>query len=411
MPTREPTPEQLAQRPRPEFESCGDTHSVRAEIAHAGATLPSSELAADTPRVLADLSIGGRHPGRRAEAIGTELVTRGGDPAESHRTRELAPQVPDAPAAVAAEVDGGRYPRRTGGHGCGARNPQWREDEVACRATLAGRTHDRGPRPEPPECPSDRKHASRLTQCPAAREPEFAGEVVEPADRPGRVAWQPERRVGTGGVSARDRHAFGYRVAAEARARNAEAASRRAIVGDGRACDWAIQERWLAGYVPVVDVIPARGDVRQAAGATGVGDAGRRDGYTGRLRSCRRGRGSDVPGELGAEQERTGAAPGDAGATDPRVAVGRARVDGRSNVERMTHPGYRRSGLPVTRSRVGSRIKEVHYRAKGTEKFWNESGAESVPAGRAAARCDDERPAKHLAARPGSQFHRRARAV
>lgn len=58
-----------------------------------------------------------------------------------------------------------------------------------------------------------------------------------------------------------------------------------------------------------------------------------------------------------------------------------------------------------------SLIKEVNSRVKGTEKFWNEQGAESVLAIRAAVLCDDDRLAKHLAARPGCQFQRRTKAA
>jgi hypothetical protein len=58
---------------------------------------------------------------------------------------------------------------------------------------------------------------------------------------------------------------------------------------------------------------------------------------------------------------------------------------------------------------VESLIKEINYRVKGTEKLWNELGAESVLQVRAAVLSDDDRLAKHLAARPGSPFRRHAR--
>ena len=67
----------------------------------------------------------------------------------------------------------------------------------------------------------------------------------------------------------------------------------------------------------------------------------------------------------------------------------------RNNAERMKYPEYRKAGLLVTSSWVESLIKEINYRVKGTEKFWNEHGAESILAVRAAALCDDERLAKH----------------
>ncbi|WP_162671623.1 hypothetical protein [Gemmata massiliana] len=82
----------------------------------------------------------------------------------------------------------------------------------------------------------------------------------------------------------------------------------------------------------------------------------------------------------------------------------------RNNADRVKYPEYRKAGLPVTSSWVESLIKEINYRVKGTEKFWNEHGAESVLAVRAAVLSDDERLTKHLAARPGSPFQRRTAA-
>jgi hypothetical protein len=92
-----------------------------------------------------------------------------------------------------------------------------------------------------------------------------------------------------------------------------------------------------------------------------------------------------VRAELDAEQEGIGAAPADAGATDPRVVLARVRGYLRNNAERMKYPEYRKAGLPVTSSWVESLIKEINYRVKGTEKFWNEDGAERILAVRAAA--------------------------
>jgi len=46
------------------------------------------------------------------------------------------------------------------------------------------------------------------------------------------------------------------------KARNLEAARRRAFVGDGQAYNWAIQKRWFAQYVPVVDFIHVLGYVQ-----------------------------------------------------------------------------------------------------------------------------------------------------
>jgi hypothetical protein len=57
---------------------------------------------------------------------------------------------------------------------------------------------------------------------------------------------------------------------------------------------------------------------------------------------------------------------------------------------RMDYPAYRREGLPVSSSMIESLIKEINYRVKGTEEFWNRlNGADHILHTRAAALCDD----------------------
>lgn len=64
---------------------------------------------------------------------------------------------------------------------------------------------------------------------------------------------------------------------------------------------------------------------------------------------------------------------------------------------------YRRAGLPMTTAWMESLVKEINYRVKGTEMFWNNpGGAEAILQVRAAALCDDDRLAQHLETRPGS---------
>jgi len=65
---------------------------------------------------------------------------------------------------------------------------------------------------------------------------------------------------------------------------------------------------------------------------------------------------------------------------------------------RMNYPEYRKQGLPVTSSMVESLIKEINYRVKGTEKFWdNPEGAEAILQLRAAVLSDDDRLAPDYA--------------
>ena len=68
----------------------------------------------------------------------------------------------------------------------------------------------------------------------------------------------------------------------------------------------------------------------------------------------------------------------------------------------MKYPEYRQAGLPVTTAGMESLVKEMNYRVKGTEMFWNDpDGAEAILQVRAASLCDDERLAKHLRNRAG----------
>ena len=62
----------------------------------------------------------------------------------------------------------------------------------------------------------------------------------------------------------------------------------------------------------------------------------------------------------------------------------------------------------MTTAWMESLVKEMNYRVKGTEMFWNDpEGAEAILQVRAAALCDDERLTEHLRTRPGCPFTRR----
>ena len=80
-----------------------------------------------------------------------------------------------------------------------------------------------------------------------------------------------------------------------------------------------------------------------------------------------------------------------------------------NNQDRMKYPEYRQAGLPVTTAWMESLVKEMNYRVKGTEMFWNDPDAQrgDLYEVRAASLCDDERLAKHMRSRAGCAFTRR----
>ena len=111
-------------------------------------------------------------------------------------------------------------------------------------------------------------------------------------------------------------------------------------------------------------------------------------------RSCGRGKASSA------------SRPADAADNDPRKIVARTITYLENNRLRMNYPGYRKAGLPVTTAWMESLVKEVNYRVKGTEMFWNNpEGAEAILQVRAAALSDDDRLSKYLHTRARLPLH------
>jgi hypothetical protein len=404
------------QRPLLQLDSHGYSPAVLHKIVTAGGLLKSFAGAAKALTVLAEIHISERHVGRLTEEIGGELRHQRDAQTALHRARKLLPQVANVPALVAVEVDGGRLHTRAEGQGPGVHAPAWREDKIACLQTLHGHTYATDPQPEPPPCFTTPERVAALAHGVQQRLPAPA-ETAEPTTPPSAVpatpaaAWQPERLVRTCVATLQDSDAFGAMVAAEAQARNFYAATRRAFLGDGQKCNWTIQQRWFRDFVPIVDFIHVVSYVYAAAQALGATPVERWDFYISWLTAAWQGRVGEVIDALGEWQERLGAVGADEQplADDPRLVVKRTRTYLVNNQERMHYREYRRQGLPVTSALVESLIKEFNYRVKGTEKFWNESGAEDMLQVRAALLSDNDRLVEHLANRPGSPYRRYAR--
>ena len=82
---------------------------------------------------------------------------------------------------------------------------------------------------------------------------------------------------------------------------------------------------------------------------------------------------------------------------DPRQIIARTVGYLENNRTRMNYPEYRRQGMPVTTAWMESLVKEINYRVKGTEMFWNDpEGGEAILQVRAAALSDDDRLVRHL---------------
>jgi hypothetical protein len=206
-----------------------------------------------------------------------------------------------------------------------------------------------------------------------------------------------------------DSEAFGPMVAAEAQRRAFFASGRAAFVGDGQAYNWTIHRTWFPDFIDITDFVHAASYVYQAAHASTMVIENRWPVYVRWITAVWQGQVSSVLAELRALVDSS--ALDDKG----RLATLQESLTYLQNNEgRMDYPRYRRLGLPMVSALVESLVKEINWRVKGTEKFWNDdpAGAEAILQVRAALLSQDDRLVNYLAQRPGKLYRRdRARAA
>ena len=127
------------------------------------------------------------------------------------------------------------------------------------------------------------------------------------------------------------------------------------------------------------------------------------------MRAAWRGDVETVIDELTFHQQRIGLPPEDANEDDPREQHRRVIGYLENNRSRMCYAEYRKAGLPTTSAWMESAVKEMNYRIKGTEMFWNNpAGAEAILQIRSASLSDDDRLVRLLTHRPGQTHLRRS---
>ena len=87
---------------------------------------------------------------------------------------------------------------------------------------------------------------------------------------------------------------------------------------------------------------------------------------------------AEVIAELEARRQELGEPQASDAATHPRAIVAETLTYLRNQHTRMKYHPYRRDGLPITTAHLESTIKQINHRVKGSEKFWNEAGAEAL---------------------------------
>lgn len=357
--------------------------------------------------------------------IGEELAVHLQEQARAHAAGHLQPQYAEPPQLAAVSVDGGRIMARAEG-GRGIHAQAWKETKNACLLTMSSAPSQEDPHPDLPACFGKRGYVEKLvremhsTAAHSQKDAENTGDsreeapsldlLAEPGESPhGPSAsgkkWRPQRLVRTCLSSMACSDDFGPLVAGEAQRRGFHQAKRRAFLGDGQAWNWTIHAKHFAEFVPITDFVHPLGYIYEAAKAIAPTDhwavcleaaacwQGRLEDFLKRLRSWQA-RQSAVTVEKLPDH-------------DPRVIVQRALTYLENNKSRMDYPAYRREGLPVSTAMVESLIKEINFRVKGTEKFWNRpEGAERILQVRAASLRDDDWLSAWILSRPGSYFYR-----
>jgi hypothetical protein len=352
--------------------------------------------------------------------VGGELAERrDADP----KTSDALAQSPEAPPALAVvECDGGRIRTREPGHGPGVHLNEkgWRESKNACLIRALPTVCDHDPQPEPPECFVDPKHVAKIAETQAlsvaSARPKGTVEMTtvgsEPeVERPiANADWRPKRLVRTVLSSIANSKIFGKQMAREAKRRRFGEAKIKAFLGDGLPWNWSIQKAHFPEFTPILDFIHVLSYLFVAAKAVHVVPEDAWDQYLVWMRGAWQGEIAQVLEELGQWRTKRGEPPAGSPDQDPRVILATTIGYLENNQERMKYPEYRQAGMPVTTAWMESLVKEMNYRVKGTEMFWNDpEGAEAILQVRAAALCDDDRLSKHLGNRPGNPFTRRAK--
>jgi hypothetical protein len=262
----------------------------------------------------------------------------------------------------------------------------WREDKIGLLLTLQSEAPASDPCPHIPKTFLNPAHMSQLVRELKKRAPpqeEAAQETKDPqageeALRANEACWEPPEVQAKQVLATRRSWAqFGPMVATAAWTLGFFAATRKAFVADGAENNWTLHRQLFSSFVPILDFIHGLSYVFAAA----LAGRGFKEGwavYERWIQWVWSGAVDRVIAELAWRQAELGIPAKNEPEGSPRAVVARAWTYLQNNKDRMRYAEYRRLGLPITSSYVESAVKQINYRVKGTEKFWNEAGAEEL---------------------------------
>lgn len=357
---------------------------VLKKMVYAGTNARGFEQASRDLLEEAELSIAGPRIRRATERVGQERLTARGEAVERWRKLPLPEQQRSphehVPQVACVQVDGGRLQIRERTEPAASQRGEkgfWRESKVACLLRMHSQIHSVDPCPRLPEGFANIARMAEL-----CREIKGYSGVEQPVEE-ALEERDPERsgrpRVLTRNVVAMraSMETFGEHVAALAWECGFAAAPRKAFVADGQEANWTLWQRHFSHYTPILDFVHAVCYVFQAAAAARRLDDVAKV-YQRWAQAVWSGRVLEVIAELEARQQELGEPLETDADTHPRRVVARTLGYLRNQASRMRYDVYRQQGLPITSAYIESTIKQINRRVKGSEKFWNNGGAEAL---------------------------------
>lgn len=375
-------------------------------IVLAGAQSKSFSIAGKMLKSFLQLEISAKQVSLLCTDIGGELQQARDERTEAWKNRSLTQPktIADPPPALACvQIDGGRIQTREVAAGHGVFNPHWRESKNASFHRMASTSFAVDPHPDLPKCFSSRKNMGNLLSGLEELSEEPVDEINEKSD----FSWRPTPLFRSCLASMESSDEFGWMMAAEADRRGFFTARKRAFLGDGLTYNWTIQEKHFSTFIPILDFIHPIEHLHEVSKAIEPDRDFAWKQTVQWVEDCWQGNVNEVIGVLMSKQIVIGLPPKNAEPTDARVVLQKTINYLQNNVQRMDYPSYRQQGLPTTSCLIESQIKEMNYRVKGTEKFWNDGQEiEAMLQIVTAAIADGDQVEDHFQRRKGSPYDR-----
>lgn len=394
---------------------------MQQKIVYAGTAVPSFAKGAELLDHLAELSVNTKKVERLCRDIGNERVAQRAAAAAAFVALPLAQKF-EAPAGrkppelVAVMPDGGRLQRRERPSPDGpttvsdeaaapsasseyeeeeAAKGFWREYKAGLLIEMASEVHEEDPCPQVPagfldvlRIPILAREIGKV----AAETQAEPDEADEPAAAeqflPEECEYEPpevQRRKVV--ATCRPWRDFAVSLACAAHESGFQKAKRKAFVADGAANNWRLWARFFGSFTAVLDFIHVLSYVYAAATA-GRPLAEGWECYQRWITWVWQGEVREVIQELRQRQGQVGLPGPQESETSVASVVARTLGYLANHQGKMKYQEYRQAGLPITSSHIESVMKQMNYRVKGTEKFWDE-GAEPMVQLRADLLSDD----------------------